>query len=62
MQSVLYQEPFDKGKKEGIEKGRKEGKLEVVRNALKEGTEIDLIAKLTGLSKKEIEKIAEETE
>ena len=62
MQSVLYQEPFDKGKKEGIEKGRKEGKLEVVRNALKEGTEIDLIAKLTGLSKEEIEKIAEETE
>ena len=57
MQSVLYQEPFDKGKKEG----KKEGKLEVVRNALKEGTEIDLIAKLTGLSKKEIEKIAEET-
>ena len=58
MQSVLYQEPFDKGRKEG----RKEGKLEVVRNALREGTEIDLIAKLTGLSKKEIEKIAEEIE
>ncbi|MFW5648269.1 MAG: hypothetical protein ACOCG5_04220 [Candidatus Alkaliphilus sp. MAG34] len=58
MQSVLYQEPFDKGRKEG----RKEGKLEVVRNASKEGTEIDLIAKLAGLSKKEIEKIAEGTE
>ncbi|NMA04637.1 MAG: hypothetical protein GX925_08015 [Clostridiales bacterium] len=47
---------------EGMEKGREEGKLEVAKNALKEGAEIDLIAKLTGLSKKEIEKIARETE
>lgn len=62
MQSVLYQKPFDKGRKEGIEKGRKEGKLEVVRNALKEGMEIDLVAKLTGLSKKEIKEIAKEIE
>ncbi len=58
MQSVLYQEPFDKG----IEEGARRRNIELVKNAIKEGMEIDLIAKLTGLSKKEIEKIAEEIE
>ena len=68
MQSVLYQEPFEKGrmegKKEGKEEGRMEGKLEgkkeTAKNALKEGMEIELIAKLTGLTRKEIEEIAKE--
>ena len=58
---TIAEQLIQEGIKKGIEKGREEGKLEVVRNALKEGAEIDLIAKLTGLSKKEIEKIAEET-
>ncbi len=57
MQSVLYQEPFDKGKLEG----KKEGKLEVAKKALREGMEIDLIVKLTGLSEKEIKELAKET-
>ena len=69
MQSVLYQEPFDKGKLEGKKEGklegklegRKEGKLEVAKKALREGMEIDLIAKLTGLSEKEIKELAKET-
>ncbi len=62
MQSALYREPFDKGKEEGIEEGARRRNIELVKNAVKEGMEIDLIAKLTGLSKKEIEKIAEEIE
>ncbi len=69
MQSTLYKEPYAKGKEEGImqgiekgiekgiEVGAKQGKLEVVRNALKEGMEIALIAKFTGLSEKEIKVI-----
>ena len=58
MQSALYREPFDKG----IEEGARRRNVELVRNAIKEGMEIDLIAKLTGLSKKEIEEIAKEIE
>ncbi|WJY26389.1 Rpn family recombination-promoting nuclease/putative transposase [Sporosarcina trichiuri] len=49
-----------KGIERGLELGAKQGKLEVARNALKEGMQIDVIANLTGLSKREIEKIAEE--
>ena len=54
----------EEGKKEGIIKGIEVGaqrnKLEVARNAIKEGMELGLIARLTGLSKKEIEAIAKE--
>jgi predicted transposase/invertase (TIGR01784 family) len=52
----------EEGKEEGIEVGAKQGKIEVAKNAIREGMEPDLVAKLTGLSKKEIEKIAKETE
>ncbi len=50
-----------KGKKEGekigVEKGKKEGKIEMAKESLKEGLSIELISKLTGLSKEEIEKL-----
>ncbi|WP_170145245.1 hypothetical protein [Ammoniphilus oxalaticus] len=36
--------------------------LEVARNAIREGLEAEVIAKLTGFSKSEIEKIAEDME
>ena len=54
------EEGIMKGMERGIEVGAKRGKLEVVRNAIREGVELELITKLTGLSKKEIESIARE--
>ena len=51
---------MEKGMEKGIEVGAKQGKIEVAKNAIREGMELGLISKLTGLSKKEIEKIAKE--
>jgi predicted transposase/invertase (TIGR01784 family) len=42
---------------EGIEEGRKEEKYDVVKNGKKEGLSIDILIKLTGLSKEEIENL-----
>jgi len=39
------------------EEGREEGKIETVKNMFKKGFEIDLIVELTGLNRKEIEKL-----
>ena len=47
----------EEGKKEGREEGKKKEKLEIAREMLKEKMPIDTIAKLTKLSKEEIEKI-----
>ena len=49
-----------KGMEKGMEVGAKQGKIEVAKNAIREGMEPGLISKLTGLPKKEIEKIAKE--
>ncbi len=50
-----------KGREEGMEKGEKkgrlEGKIEMAKKSLEEGFSIELIVKLTGLSKEEIEKL-----
>ncbi len=43
--------------KKGLEKGKKEEKIEIAKNSIKEGLPMELIVKLTGLTKKEIEKI-----
>ena len=59
---------LDKIEKEGIEKGiaqgRQEGRQEerriIARTLLKEGAEIALVVKATGLSKKEMEKLKKE--
>ncbi|MGI6647914.1 MAG: Rpn family recombination-promoting nuclease/putative transposase [Bacillota bacterium] len=60
----MQQQAKLEGKKEGIELGKKEGKLEEKRNvarlALREGFEIEVIAKITGLTKEEIQKLKEE--
>jgi len=45
------------GEREGLKKGRWEGRQEVVLNMLKEKTDIAFIAKVTGFSKKEIQKL-----
>ena len=49
-----FLEGVAEGEKQGIEKGKSEGKLEVARNLLAEGMKIELIIKITGLSEEEI--------
>ncbi|HLR35139.1 MAG TPA: Rpn family recombination-promoting nuclease/putative transposase [Tissierellales bacterium] len=55
---------MEKGVKKGMEKGIKEGKQEerikIAKNFLKEGVGIALVAKSTGLSKLDVEKLKEE--
>jgi DNA repair protein RadC len=43
--------------KKNLEKGKKEGIIEMAMNSIKEGLPTELIAKLTGLTKEEIEKL-----
>ena len=45
--------------KKGIEKGVKENKLETAKNMLNENLDLNLITKITGLPKSEIEKLKE---
>ena len=43
------------GIKQGIEQGQKEEKLEIAKNMLAEGMDVNVIVKITGLSEKEIQ-------
>ncbi|MBP1993333.1 hypothetical protein [Paenibacillus eucommiae] len=45
------------GEREGMLKGKLEGKFEVARNMLKEGLEISMVARLTRLSEEEVERL-----
>ena len=51
----------DEGLEEGREKGREEGrtveKIEIARNLLAEGSTVELVQKITGLTTEEIEKL-----
>ncbi len=47
----------EEGKIEGIEQGSRQEKLEIAKNMLVKGTDIEYISEVTGLTKKEIEKI-----
>ena len=47
----------EEGREEGIKEGRDEGKLFVARNLIEDGCSIDYVLKLTGLSKKDLDKI-----
>ncbi|AGB41984.1 hypothetical protein Halha_2099 [Halobacteroides halobius DSM 5150] len=51
----LYQAAKEEGKKEGIE----EGKLEMIKNLLKTGVDMNKVVKASGLSKEKIEQIKE---
>ncbi len=51
------QKGIEKGLKKGIEKGRKERDVAIAKTLLKQGVDIEIIIKSTGLSKKEIEKL-----
>jgi predicted transposase/invertase (TIGR01784 family) len=46
-----------KGKKEGRIEGKAEGRIEIAKKCLQKGMNVEEIADLTGLSKKEIEKL-----
>ncbi|MFZ3371738.1 MAG: hypothetical protein WA131_01715 [Desulfitobacteriaceae bacterium] len=51
---------LDTAKEEGREEGEKKGKLEAARNALIEGIEPTIVAKITGLPLATIRKIKED--
>ena len=51
------QEGMQKGIRQGIQKGRKEAILITATRLLKEGFSVESIARVTGLSLKEIEKL-----
>ena len=56
-QEIAFNNGLTRGKKEGIEKGIKEGKIEIVKKMLSRGDSLDDIKEITGLSKEEIENI-----
>jgi len=47
----------EEGKIEGIKQGSRQEKLEIAKNMLVKGTDIEYISEVTGLTKKEIEKL-----
>ena len=51
---------LEKGLEKGLEFGAKNKSLEIARKAVHEGVELPIIAKLTGLSKKKVKKLAKE--
>ena len=51
-------EGIEKGRSEGIEQGIEKGMETVALNMLKANLDSDLIAEVTGLSKKEIQKLS----
>ena len=57
----ILQKREERGRREGRQEGRREGileeKQEIAKNLMKEGTEIALIVKVTGLSKSQVEKL-----
>lgn len=57
----ILQKREEIGRREGRQEGRREGileeKQEIAKNLMKEGTEIALIVKVTGLSKSQVEKL-----
>ena len=53
-------ELIKEAREEGEEKGKKENQVKIVKSMLKENMSIDIISKVTGLSKEEIEKIIEQ--
>jgi len=50
-------EGLDKGLKEGKEEGEKNKSIEIAKNMLKEGLDVNLISKLSGLTVEEIENL-----
>ncbi len=59
--SYVREKGLEEGRAEGImegmEKGREEGLLEAAKKMLAEGLSVEIVAKCTGLSKEQIEKL-----
>jgi predicted transposase/invertase (TIGR01784 family) len=53
---IGLKEGLQKGLQEGLEKGKLEAKIETAKKMKKEGLSLDLIIKITGLSKKDLKK------
>jgi len=51
------EEGLKEGKQEGLKEGEKNGKIEIARNMLKKGLDVNLISELSGLSIEEIENL-----
>lgn len=56
-ESVIYQEILLEGKVEGKAEGKAEASNEIALNMLNSGVSIDLVAKFTGLSLKQVQKL-----
>ena len=50
---------YAKGLDDGVEKGAREKQIEIAKSMLKENMDIEMIIKITGLTKQEIEKLQE---
>ena len=57
VREIIKEKGHWEGERKGLKKGRQEGRQEVVLNMLKEKADIAFIAKVTGLSEKEIKKL-----
>jgi len=57
---VTLDEMQEQAEKRGKLEGKLEGKIEVARVALREGAEVDFVAKITGLTKEVVQKLKEE--
>ncbi|MGL4760441.1 MAG: Rpn family recombination-promoting nuclease/putative transposase, partial [Sarcina sp.] len=53
----LEERGIEKGKEEGREEGEKLKQIEIAKNGIKQGLNVEIISTLTGLSVEEIEKL-----
>ena len=56
---AIYAKGVDDGIEEGKTKGAREKQIEIAKSMLKENMDIEIIIKITGLTKEEIEKLQE---
>ena len=56
---AIYDKGLDDGIEEGKAKGARENQIEIAKSMLKENMDIEIIIKITGLTKQEIEKLQE---
>ena len=56
-QNALRESGYDEGIEDGIKKGGEQGKKDVAKKMLDNNIDIDMIIKITGLTKEQIENI-----
>jgi predicted transposase/invertase (TIGR01784 family) len=54
---TTYDKIYHKGKQQGIEQGIEKEKIKIIINAYDNGLTISMIAKITGLSDQEVQRI-----